>query len=173
MNYWPGYHDSLPDVIVFGGVPDELAVLDTHTFPHSRVVDQHQWALGLNEVKFGKFHKKLEGMNSYVVFNSTTTHLTVFKELWQVLVDEFVSHGFTCSKTECFKKGECVGYTGAFDNIQITVEDHSFVMPFHSWANSADGENCRLTVKPQEASKNYMELGNSFMITFPPTFDFE
>ena len=39
MNYWPGYHDNLVDVIVFGGVPEELAVLDTHTFPHSRVVD--------------------------------------------------------------------------------------------------------------------------------------
>ena len=35
-------------------------------------------------------------------------------------------------------------------------------MPFHSWANSADGENCRLKVTPQEDEKNYMVLGNSF-----------
>lgn len=46
-------------------------------------------------------------------------------------------------------------------------------MTFHSFANNQDGENCKLTVLPQEEGKNYMVLGNSFMIAFPPTFDFD
>ena len=46
-------------------------------------------------------------------------------------------------------------------------------MTFHSFANNQDDDICRLTVLPQEEGKNYIVLGNSFMIAFPPTFDFD
>ena len=105
MNYWPGYHDNLIDSITLGGIPEELAVLTAHTFEHSRYVDEHSWALNLDEVRFGKYMNKTESLDTYVIFDSTITNLIVFKDLWDVLVDEFIKHGFTCSDKECFKPG--------------------------------------------------------------------
>ena len=89
------------------------------------------------------------------------------------MVDEFTKHGFTCSREGCYVLGSCLDYSGAFDPIQITLEDHTFVLTFHSFANNKDDDICRLTVLPQEEGKNYIVLGNSFMIAFPPTFDFD
>ena len=60
INYWPGYHDQLEDAIIFGGLPETLAALTSHTFDFCRVVDEHKWALNLDEVRFGSYKQKLE-----------------------------------------------------------------------------------------------------------------
>ena len=105
LNYWPGYHDGLIDSIALGGIPEEFAYLSSHTFEHTRIVDEHSWALNLDEVRFGQYMNKTESYDTYVIFDSTITNLVVFKELWDALTEEFIRDGFTCSDKECFKPG--------------------------------------------------------------------